>query len=363
MNNASLAKCALGLAAAALLAGCAGSSQSALSPSGALPAKSVPGAAGLPPALAMRLPNPAGQIPRPNHSKSWMSPEAKGAGPLLYTSNLFSNEVDVYAYKGTHGKVLGKLTGFDEPYGECSDASGNVYITNFLAMNVLEYAHGGTSPIKTIDDTYGEPTGCAVNPKTGDLAVTNFEGGPSGYGSMVVYQSASGDGTNYSIGQSLAWPPVYDNKGNLFFESQDSNTRAATLDELGSGSSELTAVALPPSITIYSPSGTTWDGKYIGLTDEQYQNGNTEGLFRLSISGSTATLVGQSDYTDTCYNSYSLVVQPLVYQKKLIGGNFWCYYNYVYHIDYWDYATGGNPVRFINGAATQNTAYGVAISK
>jgi hypothetical protein len=229
---------------------------------------------------------------------------------------------------------------------------------------MLEYAHGGTSPIKTLDDSYGEPNGCAVNPKTGDLAVTNFEGGASGYGSLVVYANASGGGTFYSVGATaLVWPPVYDKDANLFFETQNETTRQTYLLELTSESSTLATISLPGSVAIYSPSGTTWDGKFVGVTDEEYKGGETEGLYRVSVAGSTATLVGQADYTDSCYSTYTLVVQPIVYKDKFIGGNFWCYYDSLYHLNYWNYKSGGNPVRSIDGSATSNTSYGQAISK
>jgi hypothetical protein len=309
---------------------------------------------------------PAGMTPsvRPNHKRSWMSPEAKRVKPLLYSSNTLNNEVDVYAASGKSNNLLGQLTGFDEPYGLCADKSGNVYVTNLMAQNVLEYAHGGTSPIKTLDDTYGEPNGCSVNPKTGDLAVTNFEGGPSGYGSLVVYANASGGGTLYSIGAtSLAWPPVYDKDSNLFFETQNDTTGQTYFLELPSEGSTVATISLPASIAIHSPSGTTWDGKYVGVTDEDYKSANTEGLYRVSVAGSTATLVGQADYTDTCYNTYTIVVQPIIYKGNFVGGNFMCFYSNLYHIDYWNYKKGGNPVRYIDGSATTNTSYGQTISK
>jgi len=293
-----------------------------------------------------------------------MSPAAKKSKALLYSSNTLNNEVDVYAASGKSSTLLGKLTGFDEPYGLCADKSGNVYVTNLQAQNVLEYAHGGTTPIKTLADSYGNPNGCAIDPKTGDLAVTNFEGGPSGYGSLVVYPNATGSGTMYSIGATtLAWPPVYDKHGNLFFETQNDDTRATYLLELANGSSSLSTVTLPASVAIVSPSGTTWDGKYVGVTDEQYKGGNNEGLYRVTVSGSAATLHGQAQYTDSCYTSYTLVVQPIVYKGHFIGGNFYCYYASIYHLDYWKYEAGGAPVRFIDGAQTRNTSYGQTISK
>jgi hypothetical protein len=346
-------------AAALILAACNGGGAGlSLTPS---TSPQPPGTAGLPPALATRMASSLGLGPT---GHSWMSPDAKKAGALLYSSNALNNQVSVFAAKGKNSKLVGKLVGFDEPYGECADKAGNVYITNLLGQTVVEYAHGGTSPIKTLNDSYGQPGGCAVNTKTGDLAVTNFEGGASGYGNLVIYSGASGSGTPYAVtADSFVWAPVYDNRGNLFFETQNGSTRQTYLAELPSGGSTVQPVTLPSGVTIYSPSGATWDGTYVGVTDEEYQDTSDEGVYRVSLSGSTATLASQTEYTDTCYSNASLVVQPIVYKGDFIGGNFWCYYSYEYRIDYWNYEAGGNPVRYINGQQTTDTSYGQAISK
>jgi hypothetical protein len=78
--------------------------------------------------------------------------------------------------------------------------------------------------------------------------------------------------TFYSVGATaLAWPPVYDKDANLFFETQNDTTRQTYLLELTSESSTLATISLPTSVAIYSPSGTTWDGKFVGVTDEEYK--------------------------------------------------------------------------------------------
>lgn len=356
-SRASAHAIALG-AAGLLLAACSGNA-TGLTPSATTAA---PGAAGLPGALAMRIPDSAA-----SHSalkRSWMSPQAKHVHPLLYTSNALTDEVDIYNANGKSNKLMGQITGFNEPYGMCADKSGNVYVTNMQSQDILEYAHGGTTAINTISDGYGDPGGCSINPKTGDLAVTNFEGGASGFGNLVVYANATGSGTVFQTGNyAQVFAPVYDGNGNLFFEMMDLANRQTTVYELPSGASSLVTIAMPSGVTIYSPSGATWDGKYVGITDEQYQNGEDEGLYRLSISGTSATLVGQASYTDSCYYNYSITIQPIIYHNKLISGNNYCYYANVYHIDYWNYKNGGNPIRYIDGSPTQDTSYGQAISK
>ena len=55
------------------------------------------------------------------------------------------------------GRLVGTLRGFDFPSGVCSDPQGNVFITNELSADTVEYSHGGTSPIATFYDP-GEST-------------------------------------------------------------------------------------------------------------------------------------------------------------------------------------------------------------
>ena len=65
------------------------------------------------------------------------------------------------------------MTGFNDASGACSDANGNVWITNafqdsYAGGTLVEYAHGGTAPIATLEDQgYFVPVACSVDPRTG----------------------------------------------------------------------------------------------------------------------------------------------------------------------------------------------------
>jgi hypothetical protein len=69
--------------------------------------------------------------------------------------------VDVFAYPD--GKKVGELTGFYSPFGICIDKSQDVWITNYSPPQVVEYQHGGTSPISKLSVPEW-PTGCAFDP-------------------------------------------------------------------------------------------------------------------------------------------------------------------------------------------------------
>jgi hypothetical protein len=48
---------------------------------------------------------------------------------------------------------------------------------------IFEFEHGGTSPIAILDDSHWFIGACAIDPKTGDLAVTgvDFRGRQTGH--------------------------------------------------------------------------------------------------------------------------------------------------------------------------------------
>ena len=101
-----------------------------------------------------------------NRTQSWIDPAAKKQS-LLYVSSVLTNDVYIYSYKTQ--QLVGTLTGFSTPYGICADKAGNVWIVNDGAQQVVEYAHGGTSPILTLSDPGEYPEGCAVIPPPATL--------------------------------------------------------------------------------------------------------------------------------------------------------------------------------------------------
>ena len=109
-------------------------------------------------------------------SGSRTSPSARRES-LLYAE--CRTEVDVYTYPG--GKVAGQLGPFNYIGGTCADASGNVWITtgrySDRKTQVVEYAHGATTPLVVINGVGNNAVGCSVDPRSGNLAVSN-----AGYG-------------------------------------------------------------------------------------------------------------------------------------------------------------------------------------
>jgi hypothetical protein len=167
---------------AALLSACASNGSQGFAP-----------AAGMPSAASFNL--KPGSVARPDRGRSWMKAAAKTSA-LLYVSD--AETYDVYAYSWPQMQLVGTLTGFNGPSGECVDKAGDLWVVNTYASQAIEYAHGGTTPIATLNVTGEYPYSCAVNNATGDLAVGNIESTTGGAGSVTVFAGATGSGTNYA---------------------------------------------------------------------------------------------------------------------------------------------------------------------
>jgi hypothetical protein len=258
---------------------------------------------------------------------------------LLYVSDWSTNQVFMYDFSTK--ALVGKLKGFDGPYGECVDAGGNVWIADLNGSAILQYAHGATKPSRRLR-TSGTPIGCAINTNNGDLAVANFST-TSGKGNIQVWPGGRVPSKTYQPSKYYyLWPPAYNATGDLFAEGQVLNG-AYGLTELPKGASTLRSVKLG-GVTIHYAGGVFWDGHALGVTDQNAGNDNTTTIYRMTFKGANGRLVGRTHLTDTCNKDYADVVTPFPVRTngtttEVIGGNLWC----AHRFDYWKYPAGGTP--------------------
>ncbi|HEX3672007.1 MAG TPA: hypothetical protein VHT92_09945 [Candidatus Cybelea sp.] len=230
----------------------------------------------------------------PDHGRSRIV--ADGGQSLLYVSDTGPSDVYIYTWPG--GKQTGKLTGLASPTGVCNDSSGNIWVVESRAAEVVKFAHGGTKKLATVSAPYAQRlTGCAVDPTTGNLAVADI-GGAAGSGGIYVWAKAQGKATEYSSSQILeAFFCGYDASGNLFCDGVN-KSYAFTLVELASGASKLQVVQTNGAIAY--PGGVAWDGQYLAVGDQAYQNGHESAVYQLTISGSNATVHGTTVLDGSC---------------------------------------------------------------
>lgn len=205
---------------------------------------------------------------------------------LLYVSE----QVDggVYMVALPSGKLVGKLTGFDDATGDCVDRYGDVFVSNFYAGQVRAYAHGAKVAFRVLSDGSSYPYGCSVDPTTGNLAVSNWPTGSS-EGGVALYYNAEGKAHYYYYGYSGGpdfWYCAYDNDGDLYAETTYGNQPIFL--ELEKGGDKLRTVSLSPAITGDGiPPPLFWDGKYLAIAKP-----GAGTIYQYRMSGGTGTRVG-----------------------------------------------------------------------
>lgn len=317
-----------GCAAAATLAGCGG----------AQPLVGAPGTSPQSPAFASAA----------ARAKSWMLPEAKREA-LLYADASAGSAHAVYVFSYPKGKLVGTISEPSAQYqlGLCSNARGDVFVTSlsndYFGGVVYEYAHGAAKPRETLYESGVWPWGCAVDPTTGNLAVASIN--LDSLASWVeVYQKAKGMPQDYYNEQIINYMFCsYDDKGNLFVDGTGSGSNAE-FGELPKGGSTLMNVNL--SRNVHCCGQVQWDGRYVAIDDQQ-----AGAIYRLKVSGSTATIVGTTrlqQWTDGSAQSW--IQNNVVISANGSGAT---------EIASWRYPHGGNPTTNIPVPAA---VFGVTVS-
>ena len=148
-----------------------------------------------------------------------------------------------------------------DPQGECTSktSNGDWWVVASGRRRVLEYAHGGTTPLKTLNVAGGEPAGCTVDPTTGNLAVTIL-----GTGNVVLFTGGSVRERPFPIACTQRTSPAYDDKGDLFVDGITSSDTYG-LVELPKGSSTFVSITLSPSLGF--PGELQWHDNYSRVSE------------------------------------------------------------------------------------------------
>lgn len=288
------------------------------------------------------------------------SGEAQDASPdtlakkvdLLYISD-GNGEVTVYTY--WQKTLVRELAGFTQPMGECVDKNNDVFIADYGAKQIVEYAHAGKQPIARIDDSPYAPYACSVDFATGALAVAN-EAGESSQGNVAIYAGATGMPKIYTDKKIVNFQALsYDESGNLLASSGQA-TRTPSFAWLPKNGAKLVDVTLPGPYQGFGWEGTDgiqWDGRYFVIDDYN--------IYRVSVISGQGYYVGQT-------------------QEQIGGGQAGPFWIYNIHpnkqgtevvgpydefssseVKYWDYPSGGDSIAEISHGIDKPTAVTVSL--
>jgi len=224
---------------------------------------------------------------------------ALGAAPsahVRHTSGSSSELIYVETGAGVviisypQGSVAGSIPWYSSPSYICSDpTNGNVLIPE--GSTIYEYAHGATSPSGSfaMPTEYQESQGCAVDPTTGNLAVSIYGTTSKGSVSAVaIYPAGQSTPTVYSDKTvSVFSYPAYDDSGNLFVSAYR-RQGGIRIGELKPGQDIFSF------IKVQNFDGgiqkLQWDGMYLALSTT-YGSVPGTALDQLQINGKSATVV------------------------------------------------------------------------
>jgi hypothetical protein len=288
----------------------------------------------------------------PDHGKTWVSPDAKRTAQLVFTSDEANDDVDIFSLPGF--KLKGTVTGFDEPQGMCSGTSGgsgNVWVANTGTEQMIELSRTGQK-LATITDASGYPVSCAVDPKTGDLAVFNIFNF-TGAGVIDLYSCPS------CMPKVLTIPNFYyyyfgnyDPKGDLFVDGKNTSG-TFLLGEVPAGDTTGAGVTITGG-TIYFPGMVQWyaPGSYLAVGDQLCGDAETFCLYSVQISGSHGTITGKTTFSNPSGSEACTVSGELdpAAEKYLVATGCGV-------LGRWHYPAGGKPK---NSIASND--FGVAIS-
>jgi hypothetical protein len=274
-----------------------------------------------------------------DRGRSWMDPDAKRTSTLLYVADEATGDVYVYSYP--KGKLKGTLTGFSTPSGICSNKAGEVFVLNGGGSTVEVFAHGGSTPIRTLNLPGYPELNCSVDPTTGNLALGVLAG--SCGDCIAVFTNAQGIPTTYApSGQSGIPGCGYDNVGNLFCDAYGSGNKFA-LFELPAGSANIT------SISVSGDSGlkagpVQWDGKYLA-----FGSGATGMIYQIALSGSTGSIEGSTSLAGTgwVWQFWIAKTQGVHQGPRIIVPTYAG--SASAEVGYFNYPAGGSPTQTITG--------------
>lgn len=281
-----------------------------------------------------------------------MLPEAKNED-LLYVSSTSDGNVYVFSYRSQ--RLVGTLTDVNAA-GLCSDRAGDVFAPQIDSRTgtVLVFAHGGTAPVRTLENAGSSPNGCSVNPENGDLAVSDFTG--------PTFLSIYGHGLGSYAGrfptreftdEHITYLDFcgYDGHGDLIASGTSGVYYHPRLVEVARGAQHLKPLHLHPG---FGPGALQWDGKYLAFGADQAIDGIQRYTIRRHHQGAAAGLTRLQGSFE--YNQFWIAPSPdhsggrTVVIAESTDGN---------GVQYFSYPAGGAPKATISSVPG---SFGVTVS-
>jgi hypothetical protein len=216
-------------------------------------------------------------------------PRDTSSQDLLYISEYGGEVLDVFTWP--QAQYLSSISSLNSapPMGLCVDKKGDVWVVeNGEHPQAQEFSHNGAS-IGDLNDEGEDPYGCAVDPTSGDFAMTSEEGVYAQPSSVEVWKKATGTATDYTDRAiALMLWCGYDDKGDLFVDGLPTRGKSEfALAELPKGGTGLINIKTKG---IAFPGAIQWVHGVLTVGDPAYKTASA--IHQLQITGTKATSVG-----------------------------------------------------------------------
>jgi DNA-binding beta-propeller fold protein YncE len=250
---------------------------------------------------------------------------------LLYVSDGGTDKVSVYSYPSL--KLVQTISGLIEPNGLCvNQKTGAIWVAvSGSASQIVEFAHGGTKPIRTLEVAEGDAVvnSCAVDPTSGNIAVA--DAATDDPGDVMIFDARTGKPATYFDKHIFSYEFVgYDASGNLFVDGSSRDERFR-LDELPSHGKKL--IDIPwQGPAIRSAGNVQYDGTDLPVGDSQ------KALIYQTVGGKVlgTTALGGACYVDQYFIDADKVIVP----SSCSNGS---------TVSIYHYPAGGTPIKIISG--------------
>jgi hypothetical protein len=299
---------------------------------------------------------PISAVPVPNAlSRSWMLPEAKTQDLVYISAEFGSSGASTYILSLPQGKLVGQLSVFGPL---CSDSFGNVWIAEASnpyekGKKLLEYAHGGEKPIRTLHVPNMSAFACAVDPTSGDVAAVG------GGHKVDIYNSGSSRPKIVACKLPYLVGLTYDSTGNLFILGGTlghQKPQVLKIAELPKGATKI-EILRGFQTDRRGHSGFEWDGKYLTLGDGLNEGGHE--IFRYEIGRNRLKSRGVVELAD---GDFAYLAHYWIRGSKAVA-TAWCGSNSACApIFLYNYPAGGQPIKEIGEGIVPSDGGAVTIS-
>jgi hypothetical protein len=280
----------------------------------------------------------------------------KAKSPVLFVTDAGTGEA--YMFDLATLSLAGTITGFVQPQGACADSKGNVWIADTAAQTIYEVSHVGRLENEFTEESY--PVSCAVDPTTGDLAVTNQFGPKGGHGDIAIYKNGAYSIAYFSKNMYYYNFAGYDANGNLFIDGRTTHGVFALM-ELFEGAKQLNLLKVSGG-TIYFPGMVQWNASAQDLIvgDQSCRNAYASCLYTLTIGSGSAKIAATISLKNSSGGTVCDLVQGYVYDGKLFGSDFDFCGSLASATYAWSYPAGGAPT--LSNATADTAPIGATVS-